>query len=326
MTRTTPLAIGLMALPVLAGCAPGGTASGKLALEDSPLNAYTSAGAGLSQKEQQAKFEQQQAKVEAIVATCMADEGFEYIPVDYSQGGGGVVVATGDAWKPEDPKWVAQYGYGAVNYPGRDAATDQGNTFVDPNQDYVSSLSESEMAAYYETLYGPQPTQEEIDAGGGSVEYDWRTAGCQGAAQNQVQGDDPYTSDQFKPLMDAMNTFYTDLQKSPEFTKLNAAWATCMADANLSGFANPSEAQQSIYDELNAYYQQQTAGPAPDDPALAAIGEREIALATADLKCRTETDYQQQQLRTQFDLEKTFIEQNKADLEAFKAALEQQAG
>lgn len=315
-------ALGIALVIGLAGCSLLPGAEAELDWEDSPLGTYLNSQQGMSEEEMNDHFAAQQQEVEEFVAECMTEEGFEYIPVDQSQNG--AVISSGDEWDPESREWVEEYGYGAVNFPGRDDQPDPGTEFVDPNQEYVESLSESEIAVYYETLYGPQPTEEELSEDG-SYEYDPENAGCYGRAQLEVGGGDPYSSEEFKPLVDAINDFYTDLGTNPALTDLNAAWSSCMAAAGYPGFATQSDAQNSIYDELNAYYEDQTEY-VEDDPALDEIQEREIALALVDLDCRESTDYRQQSLRVQFQLEEQFVQEHKAELEAFKVALQEQAG
>lgn len=323
MFRTAALgALGIALVIGLGGCSLLPGAQAELDWEDSPLNSYLNSSAGMSEEEMNDHFLAQQQEIEEHVAECMADEGFEYIPVDQSQYGG--VSFGSDEWDPDSREWVEEYGYGAVNFPGRDEQPDPDEQPVDPNQEYVASLSESEMAAYYETLYGPQPTEDELDEEGG-YEYDPDNAGCYGSAQQEVTGEDPYSSEEFKPIMDAINEFYTDVQNDPALSDLNAAWSSCMADAGYSGFTTQQDAQNSIYDEINAYYEGQTEH-VEDDPALAEIQEREIDLALADLECRESTDYRQQSLRLQFELEEQFVQEHKAELEALKAALQEQAG
>ncbi len=323
MSRTPALgALGIALVFGLAGCSLLPGAEAELDWEDSPLNTYLNAQEGMSEEEMNEHFAAQQQVIEEHVAECMTEEGFEYTPVDQSQYGG--FVMSGEEWDPESREWVEEYGYGAVNFPGRDEQPDPDQEFVDPNQEYVESLSESEMAAYYETLYGPQPTEEELGEDG-AYEYDPENAGCYGSAQQEVTGDDPYSSEEFKPIMDAITEFYTDVQNDPALADLNAAWSSCMADAGYSGFATQPDAQTSIYDELNAYYEDMSEY-VEDDPVLEEIQEREIALALADLDCRESTDYRQESLRVQFELEEQFVQEHKAELEALKAALQEQAG
>lgn len=302
----------------LAACAPGdGTTASPEEL--SPLTAYLSAGWGgdLDQEEQQAKFEEQQKKIEELQAQCMAELGFEYKPMDTT---GGISYGGGEEWKPDDREWVSQYGYGMVNWPGRDAAPVEETELVDPNQDYVASLSESEQAAYYEALYGPSPTEEELNDDG-SYEWNWETAGCSGWAQHELNGEDPWSSGEHQDLTDAINDFYAEMPNHPDLADLNAKWASCMADAGEPGFATQQEATDSISQELNAYYENQTEY-IEDDPALDELGEREIALALVDLDCREKVDYRAQYQKVTYALEEQFVADHKAELDAFKADAE----
>lgn len=316
------------ALLLLAGCA-GTDGGGGLDYEDSPLNQYMSAAWGgddRSPEEMQSEFDDQNRQIEELVADCMAEEGFDYLPVLDT---GSVVYSSDDdenAWDPDSRDWVAQYGYGFVNYPGRDEQPVEGDEWEDPNQEYVESLSESEQAAYQEALNGPALSEEEYaeQEASGDFEYDWTTAGCYGAASNEVYGGDPSSSDEHQPLMDAMNALYEEAQSHPDVAELDAAWSSCMADAGHSGLATQQDAQNSIMDEQNAAYESQE--PSEDgewvEPDLTELGEREIEVALADFDCRDEVDYTAQQLTVQFELEERFIEEHKAELDAYLASVE----
>lgn len=306
----------LLALAGCSGSSPAPAADGS----DSPLGKYMSSiwGGDLSEDEQMKKFEQDEKDREELVAQCMTEEGFDYIPATST---GSISFGSGDEWKPDDAEWVAQYGYGMVRYPGQDAQPEPETEYVDPNQDYVESLSESERTAYYEALHGPQPTEEELSEDG-SYEWNWETAGCYGWAQHEMEGENPATSEEHKPIMDAINEFYTQTAESTQFAALDAAWSECMADAGQSGFERQQDAQMSMNDKLNEYYENQTEW-VEDDPALDELAEEEIALATVDLECREKTDYRAQQQKVSYALEEEFIAEHKAELDALKAAVEQ---
>ncbi|WP_288873351.1 hypothetical protein [uncultured Microbacterium sp.] len=326
----------------LAGCA-GASSGGELTPEDSPLSEYLSAawGGDLSPEEQHKKFAEQQAKSEALMAECMAEEGFEYAPAqDVS-----LDISTGDEWEPDKREWVEKYGYGYVSSPGAEAPVEEpAEETVDPNAAYVSSLSASEQTAYYETLYGVSPTDEELEDG--TYEYRWEDAGCQGWAQHEVSGDDPAQSEEFTALWEKLQKLSTEAQEGPELADLNAEWATCMADHGEPGFAAQADAGQSIIAAQEKIYEAASGGdgesgdgesgdgesgdgPAADiqdpndSPEMKALGEREIELALVDLECREKTSFATRSLRIQFALEEKFIAENKAELDAFKAAAEQ---
>lgn len=321
MRRTTPLALAFSAVLAVALAACSGSADTAAPKpEDSPLNKYMMAvwGGDLSTDEQQARYDKENKAREELVAECMAEEGFEYIPNTQS---GAVVMASGDEWSPEDREWVAQYGYGNVNFPGRDTPMTDDQMYVDPNEDYVTSLSPSEQTAFYETLNGPQPSAEELDEDG-SFEYDWEQAGCYGLAQHEVEEQNPAQSDEFAPLMKSLEEFWTETQESTAFADLDAKWSSCMADAGYPGYDKQSDAQMQFGEELNAYYEDQTEW-VEDDPELAELGEKEIEIALADLDCREKTDYRAGYAKVQYALEEEFIADHKAELDALKAAAEQ---
>ena len=335
MRSTVPLAaLAASAMVfILTGC--GGAPSGdELSYEDSPLNEYLSAawGGDLSPEEQQKKMEEQQAKVEALVAQCMADEGFEYTPNTDS----GTIMSDGGEWEPDKREWVEKYGYGYVNSPFAEQVEENpAEETTDPNGEYVMSLSESEQTAFYETLYGPTPSEEEMSEDG-SYEYNWEEAGCQGWAQHELEGDDPTQSEEFSELRTKIEELYSTTQDSPELADLNAEWASCMADKGEPGFTKQMDAGQSIMDEQNKIYEAAFGdGSEPVDPESAdfedpnespemkALTEREIELALVDLECREKTSFTKKSLEIQFAIEEKFIAANKADLDAFKAAAEQ---
>ncbi|SDP03912.1 hypothetical protein SAMN05660199_03080 [Klenkia soli] len=333
-TRRLPVALTALAATavVLAGCSSSPDDDTDAAERTSPLSVYLDAvyGGDLSDEELQAQYDDQNARVEEMVASCMQDEGFEYIP-NTTNGG---VVYSGDenVYEPDDRDWVSQYGYGAINYPGRDEqSSDPGQEYVDPNADYVASLSESEQQAFNESLYGPQPTEEEQAAmEDGSYEYDPANAGCYGAAQQEVyEADDLSQSEEFAPLFEEINSLYEDSQNSPELTALDAEWAACMDAAGHPGFTTQFDAQNSIYDAQNELWNavpvddEGMSTGEPDQAAMDALGEEEITLALADLDCREETDYRQRAEDIQFAVEEQFVADHKTELEALRAAAEQ---
>jgi hypothetical protein len=123
----------------------------------------------------------------------------------------------------------------------------------DPNQDYVSQLSESEAQEYYESLYGGgmevattmvvSEDGEAVDAPAADDPAGYATAaagaevpvkmrpqdmGCQGRASAEVYGEDPTQSN--PDLQQRMNDFYEDSQNDPRLLSANDAWLECMAD------------------------------------------------------------------------------------------------
>jgi len=297
----------------LTACSAGADGA-KLDPADSPLDTYLQALYGGYDQE---TFTAQQVLVEEQVAACMAGEGFEYIPVDQSQY---LADVWGEGWQPDSEEWVAQYGWGIVNVPGQAevAGEQEVDTSVDPNQEYVTALSPSEQTAYYETLYGVAPSEDDAES-----EYNWEEAGCYGSAQQEVQGTDPFSDEKNTALTESMNSLYEGVQNDPRIVRAHAQWASCMADAGFSGLTTAQAAQESFQEELYGYYESATDGVTPDDPKLKEFGAREIEIALADLTCAQAADSRQLTLKVQFQLEERFIADNKSELDALLAEAEQ---
>jgi hypothetical protein len=320
MTRTlshvVPVAVILSAALTLSACSllPGGGGSEKLDPMKSPLSEYMSAFYG-DQEEDYAKQAQQ---VEELVAECMSDEGFEYIPVDQTQ----YSSFDYDYEERQTKEWIAANGYGVnLTAEQQEEQNAQYEDYSDPNDEYRASLSESESTAYWEVLYGPQPSEDELNEDG-SYEYTWENGGCYGVAQHEVSGDQAYDQDQFKPIYEAMNALYEDQSKDPRMKKLDAAWASCMADAGYGDFKVQFDAAQSIYDQQNDFWENNTDGSSPSAEQTAEWREVEIDTALADYDCKEETDYTQQSLKVQFELEEQFIKDHKTELEELAAFTE----
>lgn len=339
-------AAAVAAVVSLAGC--GQIGGGTLSYEDSPLSTYLSAawggGIDVSVEEQQKQLDDQNREIEELTAACMKEAGFEYIP---NTSNGATIMSGDDLWQPDKREWVAQYGFGIFNNPYNEQDMGSTEEYVDPNQEYVASLSESEQSAYYVTLSGEGVTEEQAN----DPDFDWSTMdnGCQGEASEQVYNssaqEDLYA--QYEPLMDRMSELYTTVQSSAELKELDREWAACMADNGQTGYTRQSELTEKLYEVQNAFYEEQSTAyedfdfenateaeiaalDAASDPSSTPEwkqqAEEEIELALVDFDCREKLDYTNKSLRLQFDAEEKFIADNKAELEAFRAAAEQANG
>jgi hypothetical protein len=343
-TMGTACAAGVL-VAVLAACSGlgggGGDNSSNGQPPMGPLQEYMNAafGGNLSQEEQQAMYDEQNRKTEELVAQCMKDQGFEYIPrVDNVV----TISYAGDEvdYRPDARDWVEKYGYGAINSPWMEQngaeVMPTSEPYVDPNQPYLDSLSDSERKAYEEALWGvPQEAvfMDSAESGVATaepVEYDWTKAGCYGAAQHEVNSFDPYNSDEFRPLMDAMNELYTAMSESPEMKATDAAWASCMATKGYPGLTYQWEGSNLFYEGyLNKFYETwdwNKSGDPMNDPEYQALAETEIKIALDDLDCREETKYRETQADITEAMEQQFIDDHKAELDALLAAAEQGRG
>jgi len=316
----------------------------------SPLNEIMDQvwGTGLSQEEQQREFDEQQLRREEIIAQCMNELGFEYTPNTSS--GGRIMVADENMWRPDDRDWVAQWGYGAVNSPWNAQQTEDVDPdlvneeqWFDANQELQESMSESELRAWQAALWGdidwenlPPEVAESTGDGGWMIidnEAFNEMQGCSGRANNAVNTNsrwDVMNSDEFRPLMDAMNAMWSTVSESPEMATIDREWASCMADAGHPGFNTQNDAQSSIWDAQNELWNGlddwnwEQGSPNPSNhPAWAELAEQEIELALADLDCRESTDLRNRQQEIQFAIERQFIADHRADLDALVAAVAQ---
>ncbi|MFT4232230.1 MAG: hypothetical protein QM606_05570 [Leucobacter sp.] len=330
---STPAAALLAAVALtLTGCSGDGSKSGdgKTSVEEGPLTKYLSAlwdGEEYTQEQLDADTK----KTEDLVAECMSKEGFEYTP--NLQNGGTVYSSEDDSIDWGSKEFAEQYGYGIVSWPGMEDQESAGEEYVDPNQDYIDSLSESEQQAYYEALYGPGPTEEEMAAmeEGGGEEYDWTTAGCQGAAQHEVQSEsnngmaayeDPEFADLFAATNEVWNTLYDDENPPDGVVKLNGKWSDCMADAGYPDLTSPNTVSNDLSEEYsqlqmpdgeNGEYEE------PTDADKKEFQKREIEIATADFECRKKIGYEDEMMKLQNELEQQFVDEHKAELEALVA-------
>jgi hypothetical protein len=275
----------------------------------------------------------QQMRVEEIVAECMAELGFEYTPVDYSQTS--MTVTTDDLefeWGTRE--FAEKYGYGATTDPwGNEDMVNEppDQQLVDPNQDYVMAMSETEQTAYYAALYGNQEYPE-----GDEEEwvYDWTQNGCQGKAQHEVYESVPGMEDEaYQALMEEMNGMWEGIMSDPRLTELNGNWASCMADAGYPGFTIVDDAPNSIYDQLNAIWENAYVDISPDaaesewqavqdgiDARIAEITPVEIETAVADFDCRDEIKYDAVYRAVNADHQQRFYDAHKDELEAWRDA------
>jgi hypothetical protein len=175
---------------------------------------------------------------EQAIAECMRAEGWEYEPVDWS--GQMPEGSEEDMALYADPEaFGAKYGYGvARNYELYEAEAIEsgegpgmrGEEFEDPNEEYVSSLSESEVTEYYATLSGDPEiweAPEGADEEGVFVSPPLEEQGCHGQAQLAVFGEDPTTD---PDIQERMQDHWEGQQDDPRMAAAYDEWVACMGD------------------------------------------------------------------------------------------------
>ena len=349
MRRPLPVAAAALAVAVLAACGQDAAPAEDLSWEDSPLSKALADlyGGDLSPEEQEREMAEREREVQEIIATCMAEQGFEYIPVTFDDSF--VVWDEDDDWG--SPEWAEQYGYGITTDPWADEQPQEPvEEWADPNDDYVMAMSPAEQEAYFEALHGPM---EEFEDDGEwvedvDVEYSWEDAGCYGLAQHEVydQGNeqDMWEDPAFSELFAAAERLYDDVQRDPEVAEINDEWAACMADAGFDGMTAPEDAAAPLYEEWERLYTEaetqidwenldwDAMGPNTDpvrdligEDVIAELREREIATAVADSTCQAELGTQSRYLAVQFEHEEKFLETWQSDIEALVAIYGQES-
>ncbi len=303
---------------------------------ESPISAAL--GLPADPTEQQDFYTQQQLEREQFIAQCMAEQGFEYTPVDYSQFDG----FSGESFDEEE--YVQEYGFGiSTTFLEGYEETAAAGEFVDPNQEYVEALSEPELEAYYLALYGDQSIYEELDPNGEGIEITPEIMAQQGGCQNESNTavDDPsqlfYT--EFSAQLEDM---YERIQADPRLAAAAEDWSACMEDEGYT-FATPDEMYTEISDRMNPFYElaypseftdapaeseetADTAVYAPPGPPeltdaqqaeLTELQEYELAVAAANYDCQQ--DSLEIQLEVQAEYEQQFVDENQGAIDAVLA-------
>lgn len=305
-------AASVFAAALLAGCTPGATpTSQQLDVADSPLSReFYSVSAPSEQDETDA----QQRRQEEAIASCMAGEGFDYVPVDYAAWAEGYEVDDPDLKYATRP-WVERWGFGfsTVLQPAEPGGPVTIPRFVDDNVEYREGLSESELTAYFAALDEAQSDADDTHGG------------CRGRAEQEFPITSPtWQTAQYSELIAGIGTMWEQLRRSPERQELDAEWAACMADLGHPEQRDRDERAAAIEGPLNAVYAD--ADPATgevDADQLGLVQQQEIELAIADFDCEERTDYDQRYLRLQFAAEERFIGDNRTAIDELIAAYEQ---
>lgn len=219
--------------------------------------------------------------VESLIATCMNDAGFEYIPVDYAT----VRKAMDSNSKPSGMKadeFRAQFGYGiTTQFAGAESQAVMG--MGEQNIRIRNGLSTADLAAYNRALYGENPSATfvvSIDDENFS-----QTGGCTRAAVEQV-----FSPEELGPgFVNYQNAEGARVEQDPRVIAATKDWATCMRAAGYS-YDNSDAIKTDLANRLDAI----TGDAAPDtlsadaQASLTALQGEELAIAAADHQCNVE--------------------------------------
>lgn len=209
----------------------GSTAAGDVA---SPLAAYL--GFGHDDEADEGRYEQDETRRERIIASCMGQAGFVYIPQATS------VLLDGES-----------IGSGSR----RDLEVELETLAADPNETYVRALTEAERERYWQSLIGlngphesrPAADMRRLDVNDdGRLDYRerWDAHGCTGQASRQVPG----VFFAAKLLSRELEALEGATLADPGAVAVSASWVRCMNGRGFEG--TDREAMYAAADEALA--------------------------------------------------------------------------
>jgi hypothetical protein len=346
--KTSRKTLALLAVLALAGCGnnqdPGAVTADQKS-DKSPLAEYmgegfvSSSGGGIrlavragGGQEPSEEDLAKQRKVEDATAACMKTAGFEYVAVPPESN---PKSKFNDAFNLPADKFAEQYGYGISTIDWSKAGSDDTN----PNTKIRSALSPAAQKAYDKALNGPNAGPNGVVAVGpsdsdGPSSSAQTDLGCRGKAAEQVYGkgqDKLADMKKFDSLFKDIQALAKRIEADQRVVDATTAWSDCMADAGHAGFTKADAPREQVQQKLDALTGNQPppkngkgktlTGPPSFDKVdatkLAELRKFEIALAVDDQKCKAKV-YDEPYKKAQYELEQEFVNQHKAELEAYR--------
>jgi hypothetical protein len=284
--------------------------------------------------------QQQMRQVEDLVAGCMRDRGFEYVPIDPAESHQEDPFAAVYALPPDE--FAREYGYGISTLTtSSDSSEDE---VKDPNMDIREGLSEAAREEYDRALWGEtvdatavgsdavEPTSQEGGEPGNSEDQS-----CYELANEEVYGEGAYDEQQdgadlseFDGLFEDMQAVRWRIENDPRVAEAIRTWSDCLAAAGHGGFTTPEAAQQDVIERMMDLYGSTTVNEGTDaeaqimnmetdidEAALRELHDYEVDLASADYECQQQ-HYVEVQREVALALEEQFVEEHRAELERYR--------
>jgi hypothetical protein len=225
---------------------------------------------GLTEEQLVASIEE----IEASIASCMSDAGFEYVPIDPTTMRD-AMEQLGTAPGLTDAEYVEQYGYGITTLPPtREFGTGEENATI------RDALAPADQVAYDRTLLG-EDTQATFMLTLDAEDFS-STGGCTRTAVEATFSEDEISATYLNPLD-------SQVEQDSRMVAAREQWAECIRE---DGYDYPRQeaAERELEDRLQAI----TGGA---DPAtltggaaeeLEALQADERAIALVDLECSEE--------------------------------------
>jgi hypothetical protein len=248
----------------------------------------------------------QERRFEELVAACMDEQGFDYVPhlhVDEDE------LTQRDVLRAMSPEEFAErYGYGVATLR---ASTDEARE--DPNDAMLANLSAREVTEWQEALRGS-------DIAGN---------GCLQVASDETHRDeviDPMA--EFEGLVDALLALGNRIRRHPNLVEAQHQWSGCMADAGYGGFDDFDMPEESVFErllvleghegepDLDEVFERDL--PEIDEEDLRELQGYELTVAAADRTCRHELGVAEIGADVLEEFETEFVEEHREKLERFR--------
>lgn len=362
----SPLASAVTAALLFSACGSSGSdgiqsssAESEMSLEEmwssSPIAGFLGQDIDWNSDEGRDQIMARQREVNDLVVACMAAEGFEWRPdpIDEATMFG---VQSDDEPEWGSQEWVDRYGFGITTQRyeqsvvgpdliGANYSMGMDHEYVDPNEDYVQSLSEAELAAYYEVLYGSDSgiewdetlSDEENSARIDEFYADYVPTGCMNTAWAQV--DDNQRSNEFyQDFGDELERLYAQVESDPRVVQFQQQARECVTAKGMQ-YATEEEVwmlwdeelmalesehiqypgqdlteqdwERITDEELEALYQQPTVMSEEGKAILAELQKQELEMAKVYTECGADqVSAMRVRFEVQVELEQQFLDDN----------------
>jgi len=306
--------------------------------QETPLAQFM--GWGQSPEDDAAYWQEQDRKRQELVSECMAEQGFAWVPVDYSQFEEFGHDPFADLTREE---FIEQYGFGiSTMFDLEQEMPPPDFEFVDPNWEMYESLSDAEKEAWDRTLHGEPMEWDETDPrfDPTSDEFDpevMMPQGCWGEAERALG--DYQRNLAWMEFESEFSSLWQQIENDPRMVEAQTEWSTCMAGQGYTltsqedmwmdleermmpiweaqdPFANmPPEEIEPILEDMTPEEQDEFFRQAQQlTPELQArldeVKEYELALAMADYECNKQADIDDVRFEVQIEHERAFIEEH----------------
>lgn len=289
-----------------------------------PLDEFTSriwgTAIGETQQDAQARSDLEHRLRVEYIADCMARQGFIFSPNTNNQ----QVATISEGPRRGVKEFAIQSGFGiSTSESGGGILEIAGPALtIDPVRAGAVGMSASETEAWTLALIG--------DLQSGS---DFSDHGCFGKAVIAIHI--ATVPPEYQAIETEVNRFPESLAVSPLMIELNTDWATCMTETGFPGLRNPEQLVASLWVEWDLIQDwanrsvtienwDWAAEPSgPPEPDISIFQAREFELAIAEVNCREQVDFDNRYTLISQQLQQEFVDQNRAELEAWASHMEQ---